>query len=221
MAQAAQKLQQLPDDGNIRMLVHDSSYHSHKHGYACDGIDVYVLEARVMKRDTYLELIREREDQLVQAIENEAMVLGRRRPEPYTKNLSIPDCTIITPNLFVSIPRNGTWHRSRDESDSWTPHTKIETRFREIFSEIDTHQRSPFQTYLTFNSEKIRGTPQELRTSGELFFGRLAEQFSAINSSLPTVQPTIDRLNHAHNMLCAESIEFRESLRQRTTAPLT
>ena len=38
------------DDGRIRMVSHGTSYHSHKHGYATDGVDVSVTDARVMMR---------------------------------------------------------------------------------------------------------------------------------------------------------------------------
>src|SRR3989338_9535913 len=33
----AEELAKLPDDGQIRMVKHSSSYHSHKYGYASDG----------------------------------------------------------------------------------------------------------------------------------------------------------------------------------------
>ena len=53
--------EEFPDDGRIRMVDHGENYHSHKYGYAADGIDVFLADARVMIRSEYFDLMRARE----------------------------------------------------------------------------------------------------------------------------------------------------------------
>lgn len=81
MVKTAGALTKLPDDGRIRLVNHTDRYHSHKHGYAADGMDVFLASARVMDRKKYLELFRKKEDR----------TLGL-------------DCVIITPDLRASFP---------------------------------------------------------------------------------------------------------------------
>ncbi|MEK6913198.1 MAG: hypothetical protein AABW47_00820 [Nanoarchaeota archaeon] len=65
---SVEKLSKLEDDGKIRLINHDSGYHSHKCGYACDGVDVWLSSARVMDRNTYLELMRQNEKSLLEKL---------------------------------------------------------------------------------------------------------------------------------------------------------
>lgn len=49
------------DDGRIRMVSHGTSHHSHKYGYAADGVDISVTDARVMIKQEYFDLMRMQE----------------------------------------------------------------------------------------------------------------------------------------------------------------
>lgn len=62
IANSAMQLSKLPDDGKIRIVSHSESYHSHKHGYAQDGLDVALQYAGEMNREKYLELFRQAEE---------------------------------------------------------------------------------------------------------------------------------------------------------------
>ena len=62
IANIASNLGKLPDDGKIRLISHYNQYHSHKHGYAADGSDTWLSAARVMDREVYFNLIKQKED---------------------------------------------------------------------------------------------------------------------------------------------------------------
>ncbi len=80
------------DDGRVRMVLHGESYHSHKYGYANDGVDVSVTDSRVMRGDEYFDLVRMNE---IRAREG----LGEAR------ELSpLPGVAIITQDALLSFP---------------------------------------------------------------------------------------------------------------------
>lgn len=59
---AARELSKLSNDEKIRMISHDTSYHSHKYGYAVDGVDVCITGARKIDKEKYLDFIRKNEE---------------------------------------------------------------------------------------------------------------------------------------------------------------
>ncbi len=202
VTKAAQELAHLPDDGKIRMILH--------------GIDVWVQEARVMDRDRYLELVREREDELIQAMERVGETVDRRDIiESYGK-LKIPDCVIITPYLKVSLPRSGSLHLHRDESDSWTQSTGMESNYSGstkgsilYHRDVDTYEESQFAVSVTLNARNLRGENEEsLKSSIDELVAKVTEQLFAITSNMPLAQKFIDRMNAVHNKVCAPNIEW-------------
>jgi len=62
MAKIAEIYSELPADGKVRMINHDSGYHSHKYGYAEDGMDVVPTVGRVMPLEKFLELVGNAEE---------------------------------------------------------------------------------------------------------------------------------------------------------------
>ena len=88
--------EKFPDDGRIRMISHGERYHSHKHGYSVDGVDVSVTDARVMIRKEYFDLIRMQE---LRAREE----MGGVNHEGYAVS-PLPGISIITNHALVSFP---------------------------------------------------------------------------------------------------------------------
>ncbi|MEK6861837.1 MAG: hypothetical protein AABY07_07770, partial [Nanoarchaeota archaeon] len=117
IVETAGELSKIPDDGNIRLVSHDTRYHSHKYGYAADGIDVLVYAARVMNRERYLELLRKKEE-ILKEIAGFSVEDKRDLSETY-KRLKFPDCVVLTPHIVVSFPRAGS------RNGSWTSTTEF------------------------------------------------------------------------------------------------
>ena len=215
MTNTVEKLTKLPDDGKIRMIGHDSGYHSHKYGYAADGIDVWLAEARVMNKDMYLDLVRKKEDKNIQTMENIKREDMRDLPDIYSR-LRIPDCTIITPHLMVSLPRRGILHWHRREPDSWTKHTAFASQNGSNgsilnYREADTYQESPYAVNITLNSHDLRAENEaNLKSVSDALIEKITEQLSAINFYMPLAEESISRINAVHNTICEKNIAWRK-----------
>ncbi len=226
MTKAAEQLAELPDDGKIRMIDHDSSYHSHKHGYAADGIDVYVQDARVMDRNRYLELVREEEDKLVRAIGQVGEVGNMDCKYNNYELLKIPDVVIVTPYLMVSLPRKGRLHLHRDEPDSWTEQTYLKSNYSGStmgsilhHNEVELSEEFPYQVYITINARKLQEQWKEgLEYSGKHLIDKISEQLFAITSSMPIAERFLGMLNGVHNKVCFGEIEQRKNWRKKIPA---
>lgn len=224
ITKTAKGLVTLSDDRKVRMISHGSGYHSHKYGYAADGIDVWVQEARVMDRGRYLELVREREDALIQAME-QAGKTGKNMDEVY-RELKIPDCVIVTQYLKVSLPRSGRLHLHRDEPDSWAEKTNMRANYSSStkgsilhYQNIATHEESPFTVNVTLNAKDLIDSELErLKSSGDKLVAKVTEQLSAVTSSIYLAQEFINKINATHNKVCARDIEWIKNRRRKQTA---
>ncbi len=189
MAGIYHELAELPDDGKIRMVFHNNAYHSHKYGYACDGIDVWVEEARVMGRDRYMELVRQKEDELIGAMKNN-MSWGER---------VFPDCLILTPLLKVTAPRKGKFD---NENQAWDEKTKL----KQIYGysgqggvlSFGDYYELPFDMFVSINYEDLPGCSQEN------FKSKMADHLEKLNKQLNIVYSNmpgefIEKMNKSYN----------------------
>lgn len=193
-----EKLAKLPDDGKIRMLRRSSSYHSHKYGYAADGMDFWVNTARVMDRDRYLQLLKEKENKLITEAEKD----GKH------EDLSFPNILIITPFLMFSSPR----HFYFREANSWGQSTEIELRC----AETDKYKESPFGFFVDINAANLYGQNQDrLNSLRHKLFDETAEQLDAVTSNIPILQENLDGLNNLHNKKFAKDVEWSKNLHKK------
>jgi hypothetical protein len=217
MTGVAKKLTKLSDDGKIRMISHGNCYRSHKYGYANDGTDVWVQEARVMDRERYLELVREREDGLIQAIELAGKSTDRGSMDESYRGLKLPDCVIITPYLKVSLPRSGRLHLHRSEADSWTSRTEMDLNYSGStkgsilrHEDVNTYGESPFAVNLTLNAINLQEKNEEgFKSRGEDLVAVITKQLSAVTSSMPIAGKFIERMNAVHHEVCARNLSER------------
>jgi hypothetical protein len=216
ITKAAQELAEL-SDGKIRMVSHWSGYHSHKHGYVADGIDAGVLEARVMDRNRYLELIRENEDKLLQSIKDLGQIT---EPENFHKaysKLTFPDCVILTPYMMVSLPRVGRLHLHRDEPDSWKQNTRLGSNYDgstrgSILNHfyIDTSNESPYNISVKLNAQDLRTA-----NAGYEVSERINEELDAVTSNMAIAEEFISKINKIHNdEVSAQDIKRRKRLKR-------
>jgi len=219
MIKAAEALQKLPDDGKIRMVSHDSTYHSHKYGYAADGIDVWVCAARVMNRKRYLELVKKNETDLLGSIGALEGLSHQQISASYSR-LKFPDCVIMTPYLLVSFPRGGRlsnlehnqtdWRQSTSLEHSWngTSNGSILT-YRELRNDVE----SPFNIYVTLNSLSFKGkTQSSLESKSASLINQFKKELDALYKATEKGQLSIESINNAHNKACTTEIKrFRES----------
>lgn len=220
----AQKLAGLPDDGKVRMICHSTRYHSHKFGYGADGIDVNVEIARVMDRNRYLELIREKEDKLIQAIEQMGETRSRRDISESYKQIKIPDGVIVTPYMIISLPRRGRLHSDTDRPDSWTLNTRLDGKegFQEHYGSIlhhrvpSTYNESPFKVSVTLNAHNLENVD-----AGDKLLERIGAELNAVKSNIAIADSFVAKMNAAHNTGCALDIKENKSWKQRRDAEAT
>ncbi len=207
------KLSGLPDDGKIRMVSHGNQYHSHKYGYAEDGIDVWVAEARVMDREKYLQLIRQREVKIIGKMEElRGMMLGgtgRNVYEAYHR-LKFPNCIVLTNNIFVSLPRNGRFEPACDVG-SWGKDTRL-CDFRYHNDEIRASHESPYKLHLTLNTRKVAAAETEslVYALDEISESR-EKEMRALLSNMPEAHAFLERLNKIHNSIWLSEISSRKA----------
>ena len=139
------------------------------------------------------------------------------------RGLKLPDCVIVTPYMKVSLPRSGSLHLHREEPDSWTKNTEMEANYSGSTQgsilhhrEVETYQESPFSVTVTVNAANLQesneGAPLDI--VGDALLHRLAEQLLAVTSNRALAQKFIDRINAAHNKVCASDFERIKSWEQ-------
>jgi len=204
---SAAQLQKLRDDGNIRMVEHGSGYHSHKYGYACDGIDVWVNNARVMKRDRYLELLKEREKEICKKLRDFVEPERWSGGKDYS-TMKFPDCTIITQNLMLNFPRAGCIDSFRE--NVWGDETTFCPKWDSFNSgdilyhrqELSTHHESPFAARLHINSQYSNITDgKQYQNFRKSFTEGLNKELDAVQEIMPVAEEYILGLNLHHNMI--------------------
>ncbi len=219
MAATARSLGALPDDDNIRLLSHNRSYHSHKYGYGCDGADTWIGDARVMNRDRYFELMREKEDDFFEklhqgdesviekAYRNSAVGFMNGRP------LEIPDVMVITPNVMVTFPRLGELDH-HEPNKVWT--REMDLHEWPVYRGVHMSERSPFGIYCVVNKKLI-----EAKTLNGLDVGitqvmtYLSDDLAGVKKAMPHIESFLDRINYAHNQANNKRIEHIENYRAK------
>ncbi len=211
------KLKELPDDGKIRMISHDFRYRSHKHGYACDGTDIWLSEARVMDRENYFELMREKEEKFFEALKtknehflNGAYMISTSYPQG-GKPVKIPDSMIVTPNIMLTFPRLGIIdYHNRDQS--WD-NKKDLGKERPIYSAISTYEKSPFLAHLTLNRKIMQAyNLSELEELTSETMEKISKDLVGIKKSMPQIQSFLLRINNIHNQCFKENITHTQNL---------
>jgi hypothetical protein len=228
IAKAAERMQELPDDGKIRMILHDSQYHSHKYGYAADGTDVWVQKANVMCREDYLTLVRGQEkkaaEELEALAENAAKIDDRERATKMYERLlkNSPDCIVLTQNMLVSLPRRGVLQLHRDEPDSWTMQTRLEENWNSHghggilhYRDVNTYDENLFAVNIVMNSREMRtATKESMSEARTKILQAQSKELDAVLASMEAVERYLGRLNRVHNIACAENLERRREMRR-------
>ncbi len=221
MATTVALLKKLPDDGKIRMIGHSTSYHSHKFGYAADGSDVWLGVARVMKRKTYLEMMRTKEDELIESLTQNGLRAAERIYEDKTytfangRSVEIPDVWVITPNIMLTFPREGRldYH---DRDQSWRADSDLNRRNLPEYFGIKMYDESPFTYSLVINRKVINGrTRQDFGRQTTKSLNRLGDELAGVATTLPRIQLFLKSINTLHDQICHEKIEWRKSLSKR------
>ncbi|MBN2142442.1 hypothetical protein JW711_03865 [Candidatus Woesearchaeota archaeon] len=209
---SAKRLGELKDDGKIRMIRHISNYHSHKFGYACDGIDVWVESARKMDRERYLALLRQQEDFLMKRIERVQMSDARYREETYVQGI-FPSGLIMTSELMVLLPRSGKLNPHTDSPESWNTHRHLGQYSDGIITtwSPDTRARDPFRIKVKLNAgEASSCSAEELGARLEEKSSALTRQLAALQKHAPEAEEIVSRLNALHCTLFKDQIEEHE-----------
>lgn len=189
------------DDGRILMLDHEEVYHSHKHGYAADGVDVYLTGARIMMRDEYFDLIRMHE------------LRARKNLETKTKRdaeFALPGVSVLTSNFLVSFPFPTKLRIDRINRFKDSP--IISGDMFSFQKKVAWGDESPY----SFNVMMFGGATQ-YHSSEE--FAQDYEDTSNMIEKLKdcftsSVQSVINEANSAHNTMYAKEIEDRKSFRE-------
>ncbi len=190
MISIANQLQKLPDDGKIRMVSHGEDYHANKHGYGCDGTDIWLSAARVMNREKYFELIRQEEDKFREVIsgEDEEEIEKTYAASGISfssgKMASLPDVTIITPNILMTFPRN---------MDRF-----VNNPF--YFNGLGRFDESPFSFYLDVNKRTLGFSNKERfeKSTSKIIMG-LSKDLESLEKIMPEMQSYIGQINKIHN----------------------
>ena len=208
----AEKLAKLKDDGKIRMASHRSGYHSHKYGYACDGMDVWLESARVMDREKYLELMRQREDESLTNLEALETMKGKMDLGSLYERCKFPRGMIVTNNLMASFPYPGTFLIG--DRDSWSETTELREKEGRLPS--STHKESPYNINVKLNSLGIRAytsTDFGLMRTRTIVRG-IDRDLQMLERCMESGEKIIIRMNGIHNKLFAQEIDWYKKIRR-------
>lgn len=204
---AVEKFEKLPDDGKIRMVSHDSGHHSHKHGYACDGIDVWLTCARVMDRTNYLEIMRQKQDELLEKLEN-SKADSSEGGCSYAR-MQIPRAIIFTKNLMASLPLREELSYHREGVASWSEETKL-LRQNSNDQLPSTHNESPYGLFVKLNSlsDEIQ-TTQEYKTLRTKTINGIDRELQVLESHMMGVEAFLGQMNAIHNRVGEKNIAWK------------
>lgn len=229
VTKAAQELANLSDDKMIRIVSHGSRYHSHKHGYAADGIDVWVRDASMMDRATFLELLRKQEEKTYARLQEIAEFnpqgkgvnkkgVEEQKQRMYKEALGrVPQGVLITPHLLAVLPIYGRMHLHRSEPDSWNNTTRFEMNpDRRFGTEVDTYRENPFNIYVTLNAHNLRANnAQTFDETQRNLTGNITRESGIVAATMKDLEILLERINDAHNKICAEDIKWSKDIRKR------
>jgi len=220
--QTGEALAKLPDDERVRIVSHGSRYHSHKYGYAADGVDVWLGAARVMDRENYLAMMRKKQDDVVEEMrqykshmENyrKTSSFARDSVQEY-KQKEVPSGVIMTQHVLATFPQIGELN-VYNANNAWSKETSLESNLIKRHP-IDTSRESPFQLHTIVNGHHIVvDDAKQFAEKCGAFVGMLATQTSAINQVAPDIDAYITHLNAVHNDVCKSEIKYWVDFRER------
>lgn len=212
---AARELSELKDDGKIRIIHHESRYHSHKYGYAADGTDVFATIARVMDKNLYFSMMRHKEHEIFNIFESlrdevnnseHSFELEQRISKRFD-SFKMPDCSIVTKDILVSFPRKGylqTVHKefwSENESLSSNPVEYDESRLG----------RWPYAVFTKIHSHEFNTRDGDIADIGECN-KRINSQLEAINSFTNSVNIAVNQYNWRYEEIHREEFKRRKEI---------
>jgi hypothetical protein len=222
MIEIADKLSKIKDDQNIRMVAHDSVYHSHKHGYANDGQDILVIRADVMKRREYLDIIRKNEENFYKRLKE--IVEQMHKQDRPLEEAHIPVYTVFTPHVVLSLPDSTYLNIIGNMATSWDTSTRFYGSVVKA-REISTCQESPYELHLIVNAQElgVNSTEEENSNGNKLVYiaeDALNEHIQAIKLVKSVmrdddVHTFLNYLNSVHNEVFAESIGSLKDRRKK------
>jgi hypothetical protein len=211
------------DDGQpvIPLISHDSRYHSHKYGYACDGTDVWVSSARVMDLKKYLTFLRQFEADYLKAISGMKLRDHYERGESYAHSvqdgLRLPTAFVLTPELMISLPLSATLRNEQGKLSStnyWTPENTLSTGDSQYncgmfanFRYPSTHDELPFGIHVYTNIGRGAFITQNGCRTLAQYLAEQQRQFGIVEAQMPVLQPWLGTLNSAHHKACQTEID--------------
>jgi len=217
MANTAKALAALPDDGKIRMISHSQSYHSHKHGYASDGTDTWLGDARVMSRERYFELMRAKEEEfftkLSEIDQDDISRVYERSSVSTRRSTEIPDVTVITPNIMLTFPREG-FLDYHNPLQTWTSETNL--RKWPVYGSVRSLDSSPFGFYFVVNRKVVETkTLKGLDSAVTELMTSISDDLTGVKKAMPQIESFLERINnvHVHNKSNRKAIEYWKKVR--------
>jgi hypothetical protein len=195
------------DDGRIRMVSHGTRYHSHKHGYAVDGVDVSVTDARVMLRHEYFDLMRMQELRARETLdrddggENTSMLLG---------------IVVITNHALLSFPFP-TKFRQDDYRNDLNRHYGNDSPFvNEAMTSFSRGISSSTESPYTFNVNLLGGNLPKTSSPDDFSknYGEILKTLERLKDCYtPGVQAIVEEANSLHNSKHAKRIAEWSAIR--------
>ncbi|MBW3003155.1 hypothetical protein KY328_03535 [Candidatus Woesearchaeota archaeon] len=202
-------LNRLGNDGKVRLIRQSGEKrgdHYNEHTLYFPG------DARIMEREKYMELLRQREQEILEKI-GKATATDLRGVDVALYKCQFPDCAIITPDYIITFPRKGVlnnstcseWSRSTRFNDfSWQERI---LRWRKP----QVERESPYTATVKVNSREssdIRDLSSRLHALGETM--------DFIEHHLGPAREFVDEFNTLHNKVCAKDIARRKRWENKT-----
>lgn len=192
------------DDGKIRMIDHNIGYHSHKHGYAMDGVDVWVDDARVMMRNEYFDTIRMNE------LRRRDRIGQDNRDAPGESSLH--GVAILTPYAVLSFP----FYANIEFNDSYEKELRMESNLAGDvvkFNKKVWREESPYNFHIHLNPSYIKTSSKEDFSD---HYKSLLERINNLKDCYtPKVQAVINEVNSLHNEAYKEDIKGYKKIRKK------
>jgi len=188
-------------DGRIRMVSHYSRYHSHKHGYAADGVDISVGYFRVMVREEYFDLMRMKELKARETLDTEG------------RGSALPGAVVITNEAAISFPFPIEFDSREFKRHFRNKSPVVDEYLLRFAKKIYRNTKSPYSFNIQFFPNHLTSSSPEDFSSSFEGTANIVERLKSCYT--PLVQAVISEANSLHNSKHAEKIESEKAFRKK------
>jgi hypothetical protein len=201
LSKLAKNISELPNDGKVRIVNYGEN--SRSSGY--DGREswTFIKEAFTLDRETYLELVREKEKETYTNLIQLGSDVQEEKSHNNVSNMIFsrpaPSCAILTGNIFVSLPRSGHLNTDRYNIDNWNKESRIKSD--EYDSNIINDLAKTIQNgdvSIKINAQSLSLNKGNISEQKGTLLGQIDKEISIVQKHMPGLSQYVNQVKETY-----------------------